>query len=651
VDAKATRLRKEIRPLFWPWCAITLAGAVPFFHPPDEIAWIPPLAFLLGIPLLATLSYGSEFQHRTFSLLLSQPVSRGRIWREKMLVTLGAALSAVLLFALSSGRELIRDDPQNTLLVGAWTVAIVASATFWTLLSRSTVGGVILNISAQGFVIIAGLYGYETASTTAQKRVSALLAAAVVGYAGAMLWFGWRKLARIQATGGMAGDDLLVTGPDVLPQAFAAWFRCRPRGATLNLIRKELRLLRPVWLCTLLSALGWTALSVCEFWGRHKPYDRFPVASAVVGVACAAIIALLAGSISLGEEKTSGRHAWHMTLPVSAWRQWIIKLVTALFAGLVCAGLLPLLLMAGAAFFYPSIFPPADKEFQLGWLFVALLLTAEAFWCSCAASGTVAAVLWVFPALIATVVAPATVAWMVNRYAWPFFLDKISPNLSFGVAFALTRLGSSFQETVDSVSSAHPHLMHLLPADSWGTVLPTLIAATIQSYRLFRRPLSPSAVSVIRKLTVLVFAALLGSLLWTGWWTFTAATSRFERIQVAQTDTAIQDLLAEIPHVEAGHPLEFTDQDILDAHLFSDKRLADTLHWLRNVRITVIPLRKAPQPQQMDAWYFVATIRVASGTELTLSERPSSRCAFPDSIRNAQVRWPGADQEEPLWIW
>jgi len=37
----------------------------------------------------------------------------------------------------------------------------------------------------------------------------------------------------------------------------AAWFRCRPTGAVLNLIRKEFRLLRPVWLISLLAALGW----------------------------------------------------------------------------------------------------------------------------------------------------------------------------------------------------------------------------------------------------------------------------------------------------------------------------------------------------------------------------------------------------------
>ena len=65
------------------------------------------LAFLLGIPLLATLPFGNEFQNRTFSLLLSQPVSRMEIWREKLSVTVIAVLSAVLVFSLASGSALI----------------------------------------------------------------------------------------------------------------------------------------------------------------------------------------------------------------------------------------------------------------------------------------------------------------------------------------------------------------------------------------------------------------------------------------------------------------------------------------------------------------------------------------------------------------
>ena len=62
----------------------------------------------------------------------------------------------------------------------------------------------------------------------------------------------------------------------------------------------------------------------------------------IVGVVSTLMIAILAGSLSLGEERTSGTHAWHMTLPVSALRQWLIKLFMALFAGFVGAGLLPL---------------------------------------------------------------------------------------------------------------------------------------------------------------------------------------------------------------------------------------------------------------------------------------------------------------------
>ncbi len=487
-----------------------------------------------------------------------------------------------------------------------------------------------------------------------------MLATAFVGYAGAMLWLGWRKLARAQATGSMAGDDLLVTGPDVLPQAFAAWFRCRPRGATLNLIRKELRLLRPVWIFTLLSALGWTALSVCEFWGRHKPYDRFPVASAVVGVACAAIIALLAGSISLGEEKTSGRHAWHMTLPVSAWRQWIIKLVTALFAGLVCAGVLPLLLMAGARFFYPSIFPPEDKEFQFGWLFIALLLTAAAFWCSCAASGTVAAVLWVFPVLIATVLAPVIAVEFGDRYAARFLFDRFVPLLSFRLAIALTHFNYWFYRRIDwfysrigDISFTDPFLRALVgPVLSLAWFL-TAVVALAQSFRLFRRPLSPGALPVVRKFAVLVAPAFLCAVLWSGWMTFAETTWEYERIVVDKTEMGIEYLLAESTHVEVGHPVRFTEHDLGRGPYSQWQDFpAATLRWLRDAEITVVPLGPLPGPQQINRCYFVATIRLADGTELTLSEKPSNdRSDYRTRISDVRVRWPGAAHDEPLWPW
>src|SRR5262245_66485199 len=50
------------------------------------------------------------------------------------------------------------------------------------------------------------------------------------------------------------------------------------------------------------------------------------------------LTAVLAGALSLGEERTLGLHAWNMTQPVSVRRQWAIKLITAVLASLVSSG-------------------------------------------------------------------------------------------------------------------------------------------------------------------------------------------------------------------------------------------------------------------------------------------------------------------------
>jgi hypothetical protein len=49
----------------------------------------------------------------------------------------------------------------------------------------------------------------------------------------------------------------------------------------------------------------------------------------------------LAGSISQGEESALGLGAWHLTLPISARRQWLVKLAVAAAAALVLGVVLP----------------------------------------------------------------------------------------------------------------------------------------------------------------------------------------------------------------------------------------------------------------------------------------------------------------------
>src|SRR5436305_9954815 len=124
MNPSTIRMMKEARALFWPWCLVTLAGASPW--PLSKLAhglgfrygpldFPSSFALWIGIPLLAALSLGNEFQHRTFSLMLSQPVDRMRIWREKWTVTMIAVLSAAAVNYFAS-RATSREDTELGML-------------------------------------------------------------------------------------------------------------------------------------------------------------------------------------------------------------------------------------------------------------------------------------------------------------------------------------------------------------------------------------------------------------------------------------------------------------------------------------------------------------------------------------------------------
>src|SRR5256885_11348618 len=144
MSSRTVRIRKEVRALARPWCAVVIAGALPIFLPHSSAAAkLNLLSFFFGIPLLATLSLGNEFYHRTFSLWLSQPVSRMQLWGEKMTVMLAAVLSAAAVsgIAMSSFSLPEMGLTYSKTAALAYVIITMASATFWTLAARSTVGG------------------------------------------------------------------------------------------------------------------------------------------------------------------------------------------------------------------------------------------------------------------------------------------------------------------------------------------------------------------------------------------------------------------------------------------------------------------------------------------------------------------------------
>ncbi len=580
MNAKTTRILKEARPLFWPWCAVAAAGVLPLAHPPQLMQLIWPIGFFLGIPLLATLPLGDEFQHRTLSLLLSQPVGRMVIWGEKLSVTVVAVLSAVLFFSLALRATSLRQDWKVLALGGAWIVAIAASATFWTLFTRSTVGGVVLNIGVQSFIGFAVPWANLATWLRARGYLSPgnpIVVSSIIFvflcYAGAMLWLGGRMLARFQATGGTAGEDLLMAGPDVMPGAWAGWLRCRPRGAVLNLIRKELRLLRPVWLISLLAALGWACLTLFGLLYERGFSRNFETAVVIVGVVSTLMIAILAGSASLGEERTSGTHSWHLTLPVSARRQWFIKLCMALFAGFIGAGLVPLLI-AGRLWG-----PLADMHVGQDLLVGAVLLTFAAFWCACAVKGTVPAVLWVLPVTIAVYFAGELGKWAGHGLT-NLFLSRFDPFADVQFAAAVSHLKSNaIFRLIDAALFSNSAQAAFVPIIM--ILAPTLLYAVIQSYRLFRVPLQARALSVVRillPLAIITFLCTLSamatySFVYRGCWD-PKSTALIETIQ------AIQKFQSGVGKLDAAHPLQLTVEDLAKASTLSKstRRLLGNSH-------------------------------------------------------------------------
>src|SRR5260221_219137 len=152
---------------------------------------------------------------------------------------------------------MIRRPPRSTLFPYTTlfrSLIMTASAPFWTLVARSTIGGLALNF-VNSFIPLIMSARRDWIPATIMTRSFA--GVAILCYAAGMLWLGRQALARFQVTGGIAGDDLLMAGPDMLPRRIADWFRSRPTGLTLNLIRKEFRLLRPVWLLSLLGLVAW----------------------------------------------------------------------------------------------------------------------------------------------------------------------------------------------------------------------------------------------------------------------------------------------------------------------------------------------------------------------------------------------------------
>ena len=612
------RLVKEARTLFPLWCFVIIAGLMRLVQrqwpgglsgmigDSNVIEAVTFVGFFWGIPMLAILSLGSEFQYGTFAGLLSQPIGRMRVWGEKMSVTLVAVVSAALVFAYAWQSQLPQPVFQAAVI---GLVALIGSATYCTLVARSIIGGLALTgTSLWVAAVLAGLWRPWKAEAVTPTWTSGF---AFLCYAGVMLWLGGRKLLRFQVTGGMVGDDLMTAGPQFMPEALARLFRSQPSGASLNLIRKEFRLLLPVWLIALLTVLLWLCLTIFGVVPESGAPEHGPLPPAVaipivLAGSLSVLIAVLAGSLSLGEERMSGTHAWQLTLPVSARRQWLIKLAMALFTGFVGAVVLPVLVLLTVGYVRGTSF--ISPREPMSWLFTPdatslarhmLLLTLWSFWCSCAVAGTWPAVAWLFPAMGAVFFTGVFGSWTAQH---------------------LTQTTGTLREIL--IAGLHLDPRAFRGALDIGAALlwffaPASLFAVVQSYRMFRTQPQDSFRGIARGLRTLVIIVLVCS--------FSVSAAGFggdsfpmiARVSgwspFAETTEAIEKLVYSMPNQDAPHPLQFTAEDLAKTTQLSPL----TRRWLQDARITVTA-NQAPAGR-FASIHHVTTLHLASGLECKMS--------------------------------
>ena len=491
------RMMADARSLFWPWCIVAAPGILSMFSFPRlpgglELDVVAGFGFAVGIPLLATLSFGNEFQFGTFSSLLSQPIERSRIWREKFAVVGVAVLSAAIAYGFGASRMGWEID--HIAVAALWLMVTVGSSAYWTLVARSTIGGAVFNgLQSMALVLLfvpllnnAEAYVIRLAADEVLLAIGSFATA----YTAVLLYLGRRKLLRFQIIGTGPTSNLLATDLALAPNPVRRLLRCTPSGGTLNLVRKEFHLLWPLGPLTLIAFVMLLAVA------------PFRIASSWTVTAGVSIIlihglfaAILAGTLSLGEERSLGLHAWNMTQPVSIFRQWALKLVTVIFASTACSG--TVILMA-YLLFEPDFLQQFGAMFlggSAGMYSVALfpLLTFVAFWGATGVNGTVRAAFWSLPALTAVLV------------AYDFGMSTGMGNSAVEVVRALTAavhpfpFSSRFEVMASKLMGEHRSVV--VPALWVGLWL--LPLAAIQSYRLFRSEIREGVRPLIRQALVL----------------------------------------------------------------------------------------------------------------------------------------------------
>jgi hypothetical protein len=384
------RLIKETRallPMFV--CTLPLIVLPTLIWPAEAFGY---LALGVACVVMAGSTFGTEFQHRTISLLLSQPIPRSVIWREKMII-LGAGMVtslAVLMICLVVAPS--GNGHKDWVMLALIPLCAFCGTPFWTLELRQGIGGMAIAVGFPCAIMAAcALVNDQLGINNEAVLVTAFIAFLLI-YCPVVGWLGYAKFKQLEAVEMPSRELSLPGGLEAILVAPLTRVSSRFGGPVATLLKKEFRLQQISFLLAgvfVLIALGGFCLTK-----SHRE-----VAAGIVGgdlFLYALILPLIAGAISVAEERGWGLAEWQLTLPPSTRTQWSAKMAVTLTTSLVLGLLLPavVFMLADPLFNQPGArtsFPPAFAI--LCWVLGQLVMTSVAVYTASFAKNTLQAIL------------------------------------------------------------------------------------------------------------------------------------------------------------------------------------------------------------------------------------------------------------------
>ena len=393
-----TRLIKETRDLLPAFVIALLVIVVPFAIWGEHLEGFVGFALALGCAIMGAGSFGHELQHRTMPLLLSQPIPRAELWREKMLVLAAGMLGAYAVawgclkcFPLTPG-EL--SGPQ-----GRWVLLLVALCVFcgaplFTLATRNGIAGVVSSICAPAFLLCVAALITERWFGHTNEEVVLVLAGF---YCLVTCWLGLAAFKRFEVIEGTSRELRLPSRVEAFLAAPLGRTSATPAGPLAGLLRKELRLQHTSFLLAGIFCL--IALSaVCLRIVSPAVGDGVLAADFTIYLI---LLPLIAAGMSVAEERTWGVAEWHLTLPPSALRQWFAKMAVTLPLSLLLGLVLPMALFLAGALLLGARDASVPGMLQLlTWVAAHLCITSLAVYASTLCAATLRAVLASFGLIV-----------------------------------------------------------------------------------------------------------------------------------------------------------------------------------------------------------------------------------------------------------